>query len=869
MWPTISNIDSGIAEKIKSYPNDLSKASNLTSWIRVFSGAKYGNYNGLIMQSNTNWKLLKAAGEGGSSLYGSTEQSGTLGVDWEGKSVNTSNGRTLRPSPVITSFNSKEGKDQISRTCDFSITCFSLEQLDYLQTYFMEPGYSIAVEWGWNTPNSYGSIIKTSEGSDHILNGIANVTLNNPKLTSRRIDSMGEYDIFLGFIIGSTISNDGENFKIDVRLRGAPSIPTYLQSQGRLKKINLSGVDDVDKSKSGYGPDEITNESNPAYRRFKEMFNSLPADRQTESVKSLKENTVLTDYINFDVNVADSIDSFINKRYLGFFGKLETIEKDNIEINREDLFSTERYIRFGLAIDILNKVGDLERYQIGSKRISFKININNTIIGAFPFMFSTKKDKLIIPGYRPDFSVYFLNSNEVTQNPNGELNGKWPKKAKNTIDFVERNSDLNEFGLKEKVTYYGYLKNLYVNFDMFVSKLQQNNKNIREILLDILNEMSSAVNSFWNFQIVEGEFRKSETTSTANNQQSFLSSRGSFQAGSGLNNVTQTTTIPFKSGVDPFENGDVEITVIDENWIGENPNSDSTVLFEHNGTKSPFLNSTLDIAIPSEMANQIIAKRLGYETQRDMPYTSIDTGSFFNSDTDLFMKRVTETDAIPSNDENTNNAPSEARTKLDKAIQLVDSRIDPSKTRILADGTTNFYDSDEVIIKIVDKNKQIKLLGLGSNERSDNAKLLEQVKEEENSAAQQRLTMFLKKIDVVPIPTIVNKIDINDSNIDSLIWKQLEIYCYDDTDFFEKMKNYYFKNKYGTNKPNGLSHPLPIKYSFTILGNSGIRRGDIFNINGIPSKYKDHGLFQVTEIEHTISDMKWTTTVTGQYRQIQ
>ena len=426
MWPTISNIDSKIAEKIKSYPNDLSKASNLTSWIRVFSGAKYGNYNGLIMQSNTNWKLLKAAGEGGSSLYGSTEQSGTLGVDWEGKSVNTSNGRTLRPSPVITSFNSKEGKDQISRTCDFSITCFSLEQLDYLQTYFMEPGYSIAVEWGWNTPNSYGNIVKTSKGSDDILNGIADTTLNNTELSKKRSNSLGEYDIFLGFIIGSTISNDGENFKIDVRLRGAPSIPTYLQSQNRIKKAKLTtGAQDTNKSPQGYGPNEISNETDAAIRRFKQMFNSLPAFRQTESVKKMETTTLLTDYINFDKKVTDSVDAFINERRLFLFRK-ETVQIGNVEINREKLFSQNRYIRFGLAINILNKIGDLEKYTVGNKNISFKIEINNSIIGAFPNMFSTKADKLIIPGYRPDFSVYFLNTNKVIQEPNGRLNNLPP-----------------------------------------------------------------------------------------------------------------------------------------------------------------------------------------------------------------------------------------------------------------------------------------------------------------------------------------------------------------------------------------------------------------------------------------------------------
>ena len=66
-----------------------------------------------------------------------------------------------------------------------------------------------------------------------------------------------------------------------------------------------------------------------------------------------------------------------------------------------------------------------------------------------------------------------------------------------------------------------------------------------------------------------------------------------------------------------------------------------------------------------------------------------------------------------------------------------------------------------------------------------------------------------------------------------------------------------------------LSHPLPIKYSFTILGSSGIRRGDMFNIIGIPEKYKKYGLFQVNSVEHSIEGMKWTTAIEGLYRQTQ
>jgi hypothetical protein len=43
----------------------------------------------------------------------------------------------------------------------------------------------------------------------------------------------------------------------------------------------------------------------------------------------------------------------------------------------------------------------------------------------------------------------------------------------------------------------------------------------------------------------------------------------------------------------------------------------------------------------------------------------------------------------------------------------------------------------------------------------------------------------------------------------------------------------------------------------------------MFNIIGIPAKYAKYGLFQITQVEHTIENMNWFTEVKGEYRQIQ
>ena len=60
---------------------------------------------------------------------------------------------------------------------------------------------------------------------------------------------------------------------------------------------------------------------------------------------------------------------------------------------------------------------------------------------------------------------------------------------------------------------------------------------------------------------------------------------------------------------------------------------------------------------------------------------------------------------------------------------------------------------------------------------------------------------------------------------------------------------------------------LPIKFSFTVHGLSGWKRGDKFKILGLPPQY-DNGFFQVTQINQQIDGMNWKTQIEGQFRNV-
>lgn len=836
MWPRLSQIESNIFKKIVGRNN--AEATANVVWIRVISGAVTSNGKGLVMQSNQKgWTVFRTNGFG--SHYGDSISSGDIGVDLDGNVVGTGSGRVLRPSPIITGLQVKEGKDQISREATLTLKCFTLEQMEMIQSYLMEPGYSLCIEYGWSQPKSDAAAINLSAGVDSVISVASNRNLNYDNLHAARLQSDGDYDSFLGFIVGGSVASDGEAFNVTVTLRGMPGLPTFMQSQHKI--LQLGGPTGKVKNKEGepltYGTDELEVPAAAEQtdvlrdRRFKNMFNALPTFRQTKVVQALKDTTKFTDFINFDAVVNKTVSSFTDPGFWSSLGDRLTgsdpakVEVDGAAIEKDKLFSKQRYIRFALAKDILLANSAYKNIVVGGKELSVEFSLDNVRIGAFKYIFSTKKEKLIIAGFIPDFSVYFLNTDVINQLDDGDLESGgvvysdkdfriFGAGADDVIQFTEPN-DLNEDGFTETAHNWGYLRNLYVNFDMFYSKITQPNKNVREILEDILNEMSSAVNGFWNFQIVERQ-----------------------------------------------EGNRIIMTVIDENWVGKPP--EEPVTFPHAGAKSVFLESDLDISIPGEMLSQLVNKRLSFAVNPDEAPLSVGTNTFFTSVKDLFVRGVTGETAStePKKQEYASEDPNVVLSEAEKYYQ--------EKLKEL-----NKYQEDVKKIQEKDPDYEPKnLQGYLDNLKDARMKYeaaggkldQNQVREVVAKQSLAKLSQNLSKIDVVPrvnIPTIPD-VDVSKIKDHDTFLTQYRVFCFDDPAFLDKLKNdaHSAKNGGGT-----LSHPLPIKYRFKILGTSGLRRGDMFNIDGIPDKYRLHGLFQVTEVSQNIEGMMWTTEVTGEYRQ--
>ena len=860
MWPKLSNINKDIHDKITNR-NNL-EASKLNCWVRLFSGVG----DGLIMVSNPDTQLFAAAGEGG--IYGFAGAgkeagfSGTLGSTWgkieagefkPGAHLSPEGGRSLRPSPLVTSLEFSEGEDQISRSGKISLKVFSLEQMELIQEYFMEPGYNLFIEWGWNTPEGVSGLIKTDD-PNKIPSLASSGNLNQNQIRKKGIDSTGDYDNFLGFIVGGGVGNDGENFTVEIELRGTPELPTYLQSQNPALKVTYITGEGAEgtfakvTSKEGslpYGEGVLTGTegANPEDvardRRFATMFNSLPSHRQTSDIIAMKNKFDLYDFVNCDGLISENIDNYIQGSFFANLWKMlkgnasDSVKIQQFQIEKEKLFSKKKYIRFERALDIIGGSG-LTSYTMGDQKLQCSIDISDTKIGAFPLIFSTKPESLLIPGLLPDFEQYYLQSTK----PDYKLVTKSP--VKNWIGpyaFVTGAS--TTAGHKENKNFWGYLKNLYINEDMMVNSMTSKNKNIREILYDILNEISSAVNSFWDFQIVEG-------TDSA---------------------------------------GNIVLTVVDRNWVGQSPGTPKE--FYHNGDKSRFLNSSLTIDIPGEMANQIISQRLGAITKTDGATVETGTGRFFAKAADRFMKGLTINNSETSPSEDTSPDLSKVSGKnKQKALNDAEIKALRAEYRVMTkseDYPDGYYlrPSDYKSSKSRTEDMEKTVVGRKSLKGQAMAQKLLELEEENEKldkevieAQETTINSNTSNLDIVPNPAVIESIEgklddgvltQEDTTDEATFSENFRIYTFRDTNLFNIIKN----NKLLGQNKGKLSHPLPIKYSFTILGTSGIRRGDMFNIVGIPEKYRKHGLFQVNSVEHSIEGMKWETTIEGLYRQVQ
>jgi len=754
-FPNLSNLAGYVKSALDRRIGNVQNVSQLNAWVRVSSGVG----GGLMLLSNPNFALFRAAGEG--SIYGDGKSSGTLGTSWGGAAIYAeTNDSGFRPKPNITSIEIDEGAGTLSRKASFTITCYTKGQLDTLCEYFLEPGYSIFLEWGWNVPESLKAYSTTLNSTT-----VANFQ-SFKKVNEARANSKGTYDNYLGFITGGGISSNGDTYEISVKCTGFTELPAYFM-----------GADNSEDSESDekitepeYSTAQISAETNLGKKRFMMAFNRLPSNRRTTRVSSLIVNPLIANPSNF-INVDETVKAKVNECVSGteLFGISINDEEANIGgVTQEfpsgtEIIKDESFIRFGTLMEILNQIG-MEGFMIGGKVIKTTINTKTTVCCAFPKIFSTDKKKLFIPNKTAPLFDLVKAANSPTDNgvsdaatddcsvvnvndsanlimfpaagtiANGIANGKV---------VVSNKIDGSFEALTKPNGQWGFLNDLYVNLDFAKGVLETKNFSIRNALYQILNGMSAAAGGLWDFQIMSDE-------------------------------------------------DDTELRVVDMNLTPTGVQEPYQFVLA--GVNSIFIDASLDMDISGAKMNQIIGNRLGQTingSQKDVK--SKDKKGLFTNKDDQILKEIKKREEPP-----------------------------PPKDATPPEGPTD----DEL----------------------EEAKI-------------KNLQLFLDKIGLMPRPHLDDKYP-----FEADLKKSVFTVSYNDQAVFEFFKNQNDKTAVQT-EPGGVGPIMPIKFTFTIHGLSGIKRGDKFKVLGLPKNYESTGFFQVTSVKHTITDMLWKTDIEGSFRQ--
>jgi hypothetical protein len=757
-FPNFSNVPKYVRGELNKRIKDPSVVNKYNAWVRISSAAG----GGLSMISNPNYSLFAAAGE--KAVYGSGTSSGTLGTTWAGSAIigGLSSGGDIgyRPKPNVTSIEIDEGAGNLSRKASFTITAYTEAQLNTLCKYFLEPGYTIFLEWGWNVPDSLNaySARLTAE----------NVAENQSftKVNEKRKKCNGMYDNYLGFITGGSISMEGSTWNINIKCTGFTELPAYLMASDNHEAEGDAPKDGEDEDTLAFKPSEISGESDLGKKRFKMMFNNLPSSRQSTAVKNLLSNKEIANaanFINFDENVKESLNSLGGGTE--FFGlsvndeEVSTGEGDVEVPSGTKLVGDESFIRFGTLMAIINEMG-LEAFTLKNIDVKATVNSYRTVCSAFQKIFSTDKKKLLIPNkFTPAFSLFqaantdspqttFTNTNDCSVK-DGETIVLFPEEGKieNGVGKSKPERQLQPSGqddvegLQREAYTWGYLDNLYVNFDFVKPILESKNFSVKDAVYQILNGMSSAAGGMWDFQIIENESDDKKST---------------------------------------------QLDIIELNLSSDKVGSEP-VTFNVIGSDSIFMDASFDMEMSGAKMSQIIGNRLSTKMNGSLP--SIKGNLFAKGMQDLVL------------------------TEIKKKQKQTDN------TKSTTTGGTS---------------------------------------EDEEKLKEKNLQLFLNKIGIYPKVEHVSSVP--SGKLEEIAY----VACYNDQVVFDTLK--FGKDKVDETSKQGTSALLPIKFTFTIHGVSGITRGQKFKVNGIPRQYATGGFFQVTAVKHIVQDMVWKTEVEGGFR---
>ena len=792
-FPQLANIDKTIVTAIKAKTKSNVTTSKVMPWIRVVSCL--GDF--LVLESSREAVSF-------TQQYGNTGKSGRIGTDKNGKSIYAEDDRGFRPSPTIDSINISQGNEGLSKKTSFTIICYSLGQAELVMEYFMEPGNHVLVEWGENTNASINQKCDP-------LDACTIIQYNNLSYTqTKRKDSGAHYDAVLGTITNGGLSyGDNETFNIGVELTSIGELPAYLQHHKGIEtgKKSADSGETFSSNEVRKVATKVNKTKDVGYSLYMQMFNKLPSHKRSNALKELpkKQKWLLNsaNYVNIDESIRkDLVDSTKDVKLVSENDKELKIPTDI------PLFSDKSFIRVAVAFTILdfqNRVELTPRKIDGCNNelattTNGIINWRSTICRAHRNMFSANSNFLYIPNRQhPSFDLAgALSTDGEWKKPLGDLNIVKGNFLTDTVDthpfayhdkaqasYFPKDYDL-EYSDQAKydssyLSYeadsgeWGYLRDLYINFEFFCKTLEASLYNTKDIYYELLNGMSSAVNMYWDFQIIpRGAVLPPPCTDDG---------------------YAEYVRTHYQTA-----DGQEELHIVDATFTGKVKDRGlGKAAFQSRGLKTPFLSAELKFDIPSAMKGQIIGRKLSKLSKNpNKEQPEVDMDGLFTTRIDDVSQKLNifnvEGAKLAKDKEKASETPDERRAREDAEVkQSKEDKEQQAKANYEL-----FIGNGCVVPRVQDRGENIDVAKESYDWWSANETTIE------------KLAVICGYND----PNLLKKVQLlNEGRLKGNI-----------------------KTQFTTGKNPPL---LPIKFNFTIHGVSGLRVGDTFAISDLPLKYKN------------------------------
>jgi hypothetical protein len=434
--------------------------------------------------------------------------------------------------------------------------CFSKAQLEYMTPYFLIPGLTCILEWGWNlyNPKSLLNLEDVPQLKRHNDNPY-------PLYTKNILSSNGNYDVLFGRITSFEWSADGNKFKCITEITSQDRLYSGLvvDSKSEFRDKN------AEETKKITPFEDLKNFINKTLPLFKEVRNNIPT-LLDDTVAYIKEHHP-NNWQEYIYGVFYGRDSEVLKNRINSVKEYSSDQDFDRPAGSKDL-----WLNLGLVMECINKHHD--KLETPKRNQIFRVDLDDVVISGHPNLISCDGSVLLIPnaiapkyfcgdyGFRPppgkteptravpsepgDYDVLKNSTEPVNESAvtrattdaadKGGAIGVIADYRLKTLCFQSRGSyrdNIDElinrirygsfnipirrsyafpFKADERIgkhqykqRYSGLLRDLYVNIEHLKKLVNDDSiKTYTQLIEKLMSDISDAAGGFWDFRLVSG-----------------------------------------------------------------------------------------------------------------------------------------------------------------------------------------------------------------------------------------------------------------------------------------------------------------------------------------------------------------------------